>query len=165
MIAVRIVAAFALLGSILAVPAQAQWGGVNAYVTGLNSFVPVNPANTSIMAFSPGFCSPPGGPSLPAPGTSFCTNTGFIPLTAFSSAQDARFNALNAEVSKALEIGAVAAAMKDAIPNTGDRFAIRLNAAGFEGYAAGAVGVSWNFTDRARLSLNYGQSRSQSVVS
>ena len=55
-------------------------------------------------------------PTFQSAGTNFCSNTGFIPLAAFSSAQDAKFNALNAEVSKALEIGAVAAAMKDAIP-------------------------------------------------
>ena len=80
-------------------------------------------------------------------------------------ATNARINALNGEISRSLEIGAIAAAMKDAIPNYGDRFAIRLNAAGFGDKVAGAVGFSYNVTDSTRLSVNYGQGRSQSVVS
>jgi hypothetical protein len=60
---------------------------------------------------------------------------------------------------------AAAAALKDAIPNYGDRFAVRLNAAAFNGEFAGALGIGLNVSDNARLNLNYGQGRSQSIVS
>jgi hypothetical protein len=95
-----------------------------------------------------------------------------IPLSYFAtSAQlssittSAQLNSINSQISKALEIGAISAAMGDAIPNPGDRFAFRINAAGFNGEAGGALGLSYNFTNNARLSINYGQGRSQSVVS
>jgi hypothetical protein len=42
---------------------------------------------------------------------------------------NAQVGNLNREVSRSLEVGAIAASMRDAIPNPGDRFAIRLNAA------------------------------------
>ena len=80
-------------------------------------------------------------------------------------ALNAQTASLRAQADRSLQYNAIAAAMKDAIPNTGDRFAIRLNAAGFDGYAAAAVGFSYNITDRARVSINYGQSRSQNIVS
>jgi len=72
---------------------------------------------------------------------------------------------LNREVSRSLEIGAIAASMRDAIPNAGDRFAIRLNAAAIDGYAGGSLGVSMNVTDSVRLSANYGRGATQNVVS
>lgn len=72
---------------------------------------------------------------------------------------------MNNSISHGFEVGAIAAAMRDAIPNAGDRFAVRLNMAGFENYAAGAVGVSMNVTDSLRLSLNYGRSSTQNIVS
>jgi hypothetical protein len=72
---------------------------------------------------------------------------------------------LNTQIDRSLELVAVAAAMKDAIPNAGDRFAFRINAAAFSGQAAGAVGFSYNLNDSARVSVNYGQGRSQGVVS
>lgn len=40
-----------------------------------------------------------------------------------------------------------------------------LNAAGFDGKSAGAIGFSYNFTDNVRLSIIYGQDRTQNVVS
>ena len=73
--------------------------------------------------------------------------------------------ALNSRISGAYDVAAVAGAMKDAIPNPGDRFAIRLNAAAIDGYAAGAIGVGVNLTDSARLALNYGRGRTQNMVS
>jgi hypothetical protein len=76
-----------------------------------------------------------------------------------------QISALNSQIAKSLEIGAIAAAMKDAIPNSGDRFAIRLNAAAFNGQSAGAIGFSYNLNDMARVAVNYGQGRSQSIVS
>src|SRR5689334_8153320 len=81
-------------------------------------------------AFFGGVCAPP-----------YCvTPSAGVPLDYFASAGSV--NAMNSEISRALEIGAIAAAMRDAIPNPGDRFAIRLNAAGFNGYAGGSFGVS-----------------------
>ena len=93
----------------------------------------------------------------------------FAATTAAFNTQVAALNtqvaALNRDVSRSFEIGAIAASMRDAIPNTGDRFAIRLNAAGFQGYAGGSVGVSMNLTDSVRLSANYGRGATQNVVS
>jgi len=66
---------------------------------------------------------------------------------------------------KLFSLVAVSAAIQDAIPNSGDRFAFRINAAGFSGTVAGAVGASMNFGKRARLSFNYGQARSEQIVS
>lgn len=73
--------------------------------------------------------------------------------------------ALNSRVTGAYDVATIAAAMKDAIPNAGDRFAIRLNAAAMDGYAAGAIGFSLNVTDSARVSINYGRGRTQNIVS
>lgn len=58
-------------------------------------------------------------------------------VSAFSN----QVSALNNQISKSLEIAAIAAAMGDAIPAPGDRFAIRINAAGFDRYGAGAIGL------------------------
>jgi len=78
---------------------------------------------------------------------------------------DAAVTNINSRIDQAMELSAIAAAMKDAIPNPGDRFAVRFNAAGFDDVLAGAVGVSYNLTERARVSVNYGQGESQSIVS
>jgi len=107
-----------------------------------------------------------GATSLPGITTFGCITGQFCNYAAGINVTDlATTGQLNGMVAKSYDLSAVSAAMKDAIPNSGDRFAIRLNAAGFEGYAAGAVGVSWNVTDSARLHLNYGQGRSQGIVS
>ena len=55
--------------------------------------------------------------------------------------------------------------MGDAIPNPGGRFALRLNTAGFSGQAGGSVGFSYALNSTARISINYGQGSSISVVS
>lgn len=78
---------------------------------------------------------------------------------------NAQIASMNADLTRSLEIGAIAASMRDAIPNLGDRFAVRLNVAGFNGYAGGSVGVSMNVTDSVRLSANYGRGTTQNVVS
>jgi hypothetical protein len=69
------------------------------------------------------------------------------------------------DLSDAIEGVAMAAALKDAMPNAGDRFGLRLNAAGFSGEFAGAVGFAANVAERARIHVNYGRSRSQNTVS
>ena len=78
---------------------------------------------------------------------------------------DQRLLNIDDDLSDAIEGVAMAAALKDAMPNEGDRFALRLNAAGFSGEFAGAVGFAANVAERARLHLNYGRSRSQNTVS
>lgn len=121
-----------------------------------------------------------GFPGIGCVGT-FCTNQGGINIKDFATAAQVaglagQFNTLSgqisaananlsAQIARSYDVGAIASAMKDAVPNSGDRFAVRLNAAGFEGYAAGAIGVAWNVNDMARLHLNYGQGRATSVVS
>jgi hypothetical protein len=81
------------------------------------------------------------------------------------SVMDQQISVMNGQVSRLFELTAISAAMKDAIPNYGDRFAIRINAAAFEGQGAAALGFGYNVTSSVRASLNYGQSRSQGIVS
>ena len=69
------------------------------------------------------------------------------------------------DIGKALEGAALAAAVKDALPNPGDRFALRFNAAGASGEFAGAVGFSYNVAERTRVHINYGRSASENAVS
>jgi hypothetical protein len=73
--------------------------------------------------------------------------------------------AINDRISIAYEVATIAASMRDAIPNPGDRFAIRINAAAMDGYAAGSLGVGVSLTDSTRLSINYGRGRTQNVMS
>jgi hypothetical protein len=158
-ISIVLLAASGLCAGITVASAQ-EWAP--SYVTGLNSFVPTNPSTTSVQAFSPGFCSPPTGPSLPMLGTLFCANTGFVPLTSFASASEvsainSQITGINAQISRPFQLTAVSAAMGDAIPNDGDRFAVRIHAAGFSGESAGAIGFSYNVTSSARLSINTGK--------
>ena len=101
-------------------------------------------------------------------GFKYCVNSlQGIPLSYFAtSASVANMNQqISSEFSKAYELSAITAAMGDAMPNPGDRFAVRLQTAGFLGQAAGALGLSYNVTDEARLSLNLGQGHSQTVAS
>jgi hypothetical protein len=109
--------------------------------------------------------------------TTFCVNSAGINLNYFATAASVagipannallfgQVDALQRDATRAYQGIAISSAMKDAIPNPGDRFAVRLNAATFRGQPAGAIGVSYNVTDVARISLNYGQSRSQAIVS
>jgi hypothetical protein len=72
---------------------------------------------------------------------------------------------MNSQLSRAFQLAAIGASMGDAIPNPGDRFALRLNTAGFSGQAGGSVGFSYALNNTARTSINYGQGSSISVVS
>ena len=78
---------------------------------------------------------------------------------------NSHLTSIDDDLSKALEGAALAAAVKDALPNPGDRFALRLNAAGAGGAFAGAVGFSANVAERTRVHVNYGRSESQNAVS
>jgi len=135
-----------VIAGIAASPAKAQ------VATNLDP----NQTYLAITKITPGA----GGVCVAGPG-SFCVDPAQgIPLSFFATSAS-----LAAQFSKMHEGIAITAAMGDAIPNPGDRFAIRLNAAGFSGEAAGGLSVSYAFADRARVSLNYGQGRSQTVVS
>ena len=108
-----------------------------------------------------GVCSPP-----------YCVNPmQGIPLSYFATSASItnqinnEFNALNNQYSRALELTAISASMGDAIPNPGDRFALRLNIAGFSGEAGGSIGFSYALNSAARVSINYGQGNTMSVVS
>ena len=72
---------------------------------------------------------------------------------------------INEDLGKALEGAALASALKDAIPNEGDRFALRLNAAGASGEFAGAVGFAYAVQERTRVHVNYGRSASENALS
>ena len=76
-----------------------------------------------------------------------------------------RLKTVEDDLGKALEGAALAAAVKDALPNPGDRFALRFNAAGASGEFAGAVGFSYNVAERTRVHINYGRSASENAVS
>jgi hypothetical protein len=76
-----------------------------------------------------------------------------------------RLATIEDDLGKALEGAALAAAVKDALPNPGDRFALRLNAAGAGSEFAGAVGFSYNVAERTRVHINYGRSASENAVS
>ena len=76
-----------------------------------------------------------------------------------------RLKTVEDDLEKAMEGAALAAAVKDALPNPGDRFALRFNAAGASGEFAGAVGFSYNVAERTRVHINYGRSASENAVS
>ena len=78
---------------------------------------------------------------------------------------NSHLTSIDDDLSKALEGAALAAAVKDALPNAGDRFALRLNAAGAGGEFAGAVGFAASVAERTRIHVNYGRSESQNAVS
>lgn len=72
---------------------------------------------------------------------------------------------LNSLVKEGREFTAATAAMHDAVPNPGDRFAIRINAATVDGIAAAGFSASANLSDDFRLSVNYGGAQGQNVFS
>ena len=166
-----------LVSILCGTPATAQFSGQNYFYYAADpgnpnvpiagsTGVPIDTAATYVQVTKTGACVP-----VPQYGPPGCyTGLLYVPLSSFGTSAggagfESRFNLLSAEVARATELAAVSAALKDAIPNAGDRFAIRLNAAGFNGHFAGAVGASYNVSDRARVSVNYGQGRSQSIVS
>jgi hypothetical protein len=106
------------------------------------------------------------GPQLTAFGARLTTLEGQVG-TLNSNLVDVnnRLATIEDDLGKALEGAALAAAVKDALPNPGDRFALRFNAAGASGEFAGAVGFSYNVAERTRVHINYGRSASENAVS
>ena len=181
-------AAATLCLGLWSIEADAQWE--DSVYHGNRPFpattTPVRPADTYVQILF-------NGPCVPMPDG--CNVGGTLPLSSFANvnalsakidsglaaiagaqnqivdlsnrvaAINSQIANMNRGVSRSLEIGAIAASMRDAIPNHGDRFAIRLNAAGFDGYAGGSLGVSVNLTDSIRFSANYGRGATQNVVS
>jgi YadA-like membrane anchor domain len=115
-----------------------------------------------------GLCGGPGR---------FCVDVKGINLNEFASEADlTRLGALTSQLgqvaleqtgtnSKLFDLAAVAAALKDAMPNDGDRFALRLNMGGFQGHLAAAVGASVNLNDSFRVSANFGQGERENMFS
>jgi hypothetical protein len=66
---------------------------------------------------------------------------------------------------RANELAVIAGALRDAIPNAGDRYAFRVNLAGAAGQAAGGVSFSANLDESFRASLNYGHGQRQNMFS
>jgi hypothetical protein len=89
-------------------------------------------------------------------------NTGISTHFASLDNQVAR---ITAQVQTTNQLVAVAAAMKDAVPREGDRFALRVNMASWNSEAAGSVGFSANIENSLRLSVGYGRSRQQNMFS
>jgi hypothetical protein len=79
-------------------------------------------------------------------------------LSSFSTAFSSRLQQAN-------QLAVIAGAMKDAIPNDGDRFALRINMAADDGIAAGSISFSANVTNSLRLSVDYGRSQNQNMFS
>jgi hypothetical protein len=104
------------------------------------------------------------------------TNTSVSQLGAALSATNTKLGALQSEVNESIaeenrsfnrvyDLVAVSAALKDAVPVDGDRFALRINMGGYQGHFAGAIGGSVNISDRVRLSVNYGHGKSEQMFS
>jgi len=74
-------------------------------------------------------------------------------------------NRLGAGLNHAFDGAAAGIAMRDAVPNSGDQFAVRFNMGTLNSHVAGSVGFAANVTDDVRLLVNYGQSRTQSAFS
>jgi YadA-like protein len=106
------------------------------------------------------------GPQLQAFGARLTTLEGQVgSISSNLTEVNNRLASIEDDLGKALEGAALAAAVKDALPNPGDRFALRLNAAGAGGEFAGAVGFSYNVAERTRVHINYGRSASENAVS
>lgn len=71
----------------------------------------------------------------------------------------------NRSFGQLYDLVAVSAALKDAVPLDGDRFALRVNMGGYQGHFAGAIGGSINISDRVRFSMNYGHGKSEQIFS
>ena len=69
------------------------------------------------------------------------------------------------QISQTISLTAAVAAMKDAIPAPGDRFAIRFNAGAANGIVGGGLSASANLDDHIRFSVDYGAARNQNVFS
>lgn len=89
-----------------------------------------------------------------------------IRLSDFASAQDlAAANATIGRTRVLLVQGvALAGAFNIAPPNPGDRFAVSFGTAGFQGEAAGSVGLSYRLTPSVTLFGGYAQSAGPALV-
>lgn len=76
-----------------------------------------------------------------------------------------QFATMNAQLRQATEYTSAVAALKDAIPAPGDRFALRINTAAVGGIVAGGIAFSANLDEQFRVSLDYGATHGQQVVS
>lgn len=72
---------------------------------------------------------------------------------------------LNNQVRQNTSFAAAVGAMRDAIPNEGDRFAVRFNAASVGNAVGGGFSMSANLNEKFRASVNYAGSRGENVVS
>lgn len=112
-------------------------------------------------------CGGAGGLGDPINGTCISSRFG-IPLNYFATKADlaglATPTAVLQDIRRSAELAVIAAALKDAIPNAGDTFAISINGAAGGDVFAGAIGLGLNVSDFARLNLNYGQAASTSMV-
>jgi hypothetical protein len=81
------------------------------------------------------------------------------------SAMDSQIASLTQKLSDSTAYVAAVGAMHDAIPDPGDRFAVRLNTAAVNGVVAGGFSASANLGDGFRASINYAGAKSQNAVS
>jgi len=86
-------------------------------------------------------------------------------FTALNTQLTSQFAAMNAQLRQTMQNNSAVAALKDAIPAPGDRFAVRLNTASVGGVVAGGIAFSANLDEQFRVSLDYGATHGQQVIS
>ena len=99
----------------------------------------------------------------PSPGP--CGQDGFIPASHFATASSvpanigAQLDALGGQITRSRRFAAIGAAVADAMPNPGDRYAFRVNFASASDVTAGAVGLAVNVGGPVRVLFNYGRAQ------
>ena len=88
------------------------------------------------------------------------TNTQLANLTGQFSAFSAMQTSTN---DKLFDLVAISAALKDAVPNEGDRFAVRVNLGGFQNNLAGGISGTARLNDSTRFSAGFGHGSRQSL--
>jgi len=139
------------------------------------------PSSAQVVATTPGttylaVVGPVGGGVCVSSATpSTCVNPGLgIPLDnyAATSSVDSQFASVNSQLAtlnnlarQNTSFAAAVGATHDAIPNAGDRYAVRFNTSSVGNAVGAGVSASANLDDHFRASLNYGSARGQNVVS
>lgn len=121
-------------------------------------------ANSGIC-FGADFCNNGEGIDINQFANATSTNASLAQLSSSLASVQAQLAVQNRSVFKLYDLVAVSAALQDAIPNQGDRFALRINMGGYQGHVAGAIGGSININEMLRLSVNYGLGRHEDMIS
>jgi hypothetical protein len=126
--------------------------------------VPTGNGNTTLAVV--GDCSQGGL----ANGASCISPNRGIPLDYYATSanvanQGNQIGALYQKLNQSNSFVAAVGAMHEAIPDPGDRFAVKLNSASVNGVAAGGISASANLGDGFRASINYAGAKGYGAVS